>query len=1139
MYHATVSEEEFDIQDLLNEEIPQRDYYFLNRAALRDQLAKYWDATGFEEMRHIVRTALSPSHEDVNMPNISGLISNLVAISVNSAEGNVYSGGIQHIDKLIAVKYNKPTPELNIEENDPRSNHILHEFLIGTYLNTFRKDTPNFVYTYNTMECLAPSNPIKGSVNQICKNGEKYAQHIILEYIEGETLGELLPRLSVSELGKIFLCIFCSLEIVNSGIGFNHYDLHAGNIIIRKENRPVSFKYLLPNGETVLVNTQYVPVIVDYGFSRIAVNSSIYSKPYARTYEIINGSPEILKENHPYIDWFKLIANCIYILRQGTQYIHQSFFNDWISILRSKISELDYVRLNAIINLYPLEPVPAVEGMFPMIDPDRYRDFGIPADGLASTYQDFIVSLQKSYYYPLNKENAEFRHSDALEYLLQFRDTVEVSRFKLQSKEEILAKLYPQNRLACNAENGISTDKNGAHRTLFDCAKYFFDSRFNIVEFQPGTTIFHGSANLALYNSEFPLGAEYYNPSTNSSAAKLSVEDSRALKNGGSSLQEIQRILDSTQQINLSFYGDLDIAQAYSQMPGQSGFQCGDKCTHAYTVKKEMPLLNLSDFQTLRALVDVLSLKYQFLFTLYHGQDYLYKSRHVYTHDTNTLNEILVEIGDNFTESNRHFRKYISDRVEQWKSRFFDSLGLMPEQFEQMFIHALTTGIVFRLPDFRNRSKIIVLEKGSPWIKNVIDILKGPDSEIRSSFKKEISRTLQVWSKQYGNVPVYDRQVNDLLTYTQYHPMKRMMFVGGMNRTSMRFPDYIIPKILMEYCEKHGYAGYAYLPTGNNNGGQRFGEIVLGKKVKSYLKRDYNNPYDWQYNDDIYIFGEIGRLIQDMKRYETTNIDFHSGDLYEHSVWTALYIQWMFKTNHQAIANISGVLSYRKILIAAAFLHDIGKGGDHIFLYYDKSDHPQRGQDYFTNGYTDSEQKIINLNKVLMEMGIAPEDHSIVRFLIRWHWDIGHIIREVRAEGIPVGEFDSRLADRVAREFNRMCAESEINISGSKKVILFVCLYAIWSADVMASQPFISRAKLSELTQKITQKTSLAGFYFNEYLEEFPYIANVPKIHRGGDKYRQFQIQNQNPSTGEYVNSGLGITLRKNVIARLYDDGPD
>ena len=167
---------------------------------------------------------------------------------------------------------------------------------------------------------------------------------------------------------------------------------------------------------------------------------------------------------------------------------------------------------------------------------------------------------------------------------------------------------------------------------------------------------------------------------------------------------------------------------------------------------------------------------------------------------------------------------------------------------------------------------------------------------------------------------------------------------------------------------------------------------------------------------------EFRDLIKDFEKYKTTNTDFHAGDLIEHSTWAAFYVNDLF-TNldmnnplhnvwNQSIvdeAERNGInIDYQKVLILAAFLHDIGKGGDGNTNYYDKPDHEITGATYIDlNSYRDINSNRIDLEKMFNDFGLSELEVNIIKVLIGGHWLIGKVIKMDNKSENFVKEFES------------------------------------------------------------------------------------------------------------------------------------
>jgi|GEM_PF-5922899 hypothetical protein len=127
-------------------------------------------------------------------------------------------------------------------------------------------------------------------------------------------------------------------------------------------------------------------------------------------------------------------------------------------------------------------------------------------------------------------------------------------------------------------------------------------------------------------------------------------------------------------------------------------------------------------------------------------------------------------------------------------------------------------------------------------------------------------------------------------------------------------------------------------------------------------------------------------LVQDMKLYKTPTNLWHSGDLFEHSVWVAQTIVKWFTEKHPFVEGIDE--SNKKVLVFAGFLHDIGKGGDQVYKYYTKPDHPQDGFNYLIG----KKDYIVSKNNTrfdfktwLKAQGFSDEEYRLITVLAGGH----------------------------------------------------------------------------------------------------------------------------------------------------------
>ena len=124
----------------------------------------------------------------------------------------------------------------------------LREYLIGLkIINPLRKITPCFLHTLGAFKHT-----------DTC---------IIYESVEGKTLAVMLQEgLSFTNWLCLFIQILLSLEVAQRRTGFTHYDLHAKNVVVRK-NQKDSYCILLDNLSYCIQESALIPVIVDLGTS--------------------------------------------------------------------------------------------------------------------------------------------------------------------------------------------------------------------------------------------------------------------------------------------------------------------------------------------------------------------------------------------------------------------------------------------------------------------------------------------------------------------------------------------------------------------------------------------------------------------------------------------------------------------------------------------------------------------------------------------------------------------------------------------------------------------------------------------------------------------------------------------------------
>ena len=317
---------------------------------------------------------------------------------------------------------------------------------------------------------------------------------------------------------------------------------------------------------------------------------------------------------------------------------------------------------------------------------------------------------------------------------------------------------------------------------------------------------------------------------------------------------------------------------------------------------------------------------------------------------------------------------------------------------------------------------------------------------------------------------------------------------------------FIIPK-LIELFKSFGFKGFA-----NPRTGRRFSEFIIFNPLET-LERDISNEIDWQKQPDLELLQEMGILIKNMKLYDTTNIDFHAGDLYAHSVWVALNVQkWMIEDGNKWTLNLkknvgSDFVIISKLCVISAFLHDIGKMGG-LLIFYDKPDHPELGADYLSKTKLLPLKSGNYLDVDALFAQIIPEGFSekyaknFIIGIVRFHWLFGDYLRQYIAKTLTLEQAKNAYLEKI-RAWWYSIFVAVLEGGKDKYFRIFVTSLMIVSAcDVLGSQVFVENKLFEMFEREIARKSKVN---VNAFLIGYEYIVNSPKKHRGGDKFKDFK----------------------------------
>lgn len=247
--------------------------------------------------RDAVLRILNARYIPVEDPIIQNFFNPREVLSDASVEGVVwrigYSGSAGY---FATMKTSKRDPA-----NTLRSYNMLHELLVGLILNFLRPFTPNFMYVWGGFSCSSPTQgaPLPAGVatasvrhahnfGTLCTDNTPDNMDVLMlneNVAVFDTFHGTFERARSAAAARaagappadlvrwadilyILFQIIISLAMAQAFCKFVHGDLHDNNVLVKRLPADVTLEYIL-HGVTYRVQTRYIAVIIDYGFSRV------------------------------------------------------------------------------------------------------------------------------------------------------------------------------------------------------------------------------------------------------------------------------------------------------------------------------------------------------------------------------------------------------------------------------------------------------------------------------------------------------------------------------------------------------------------------------------------------------------------------------------------------------------------------------------------------------------------------------------------------------------------------------------------------------------------------------------------------------------------------------------------------------
>ena len=335
------------------------------------------------------------------------------------------------------------------------------------------------------------------------------------------------------------------------------------------------------------------------------------------------------------------------------------------------------------------------------------------------------------------------------------------------------------------------------------------------------------------------------------------------------------------------------------------------------------------------------------------------------------------------------------------------------------------------------------------------------------------------------------------------------------NMTS-KFDGYASDAIEAGFMKRGGTERFAYSYTARSPIEEKFHPEIVFCNAFSVLERAYANSIDWQHQPFESYPPYVVRFMEQLFLYKTINTGFHSGNLYQHSVWTLLAAENYDRQLAKIIDVSSDSLS--KLAVFTAFIHDIGKmvpdrigadgqqevlyaAFDNNFVYYEVKEHPALGATFVMQDEgpeeRDEETDIseikgeLHMSELADAMGVEwnDEDRRIAACVILLHRMFGSdVIAPLDRRSDPTtpaaldveGPVDKELRSKLISQYvDRALTTYRQTFRGTEPLGMMYVLLVVSVADIQATQPI-----------GMEDGTNARSTFF-------PYIRNVSKNYPG------------------------------------------
>lgn len=219
----------------------------------------------------------------------------------------------------------------------PKIGSLIHEIFVGLYgTNRLREYIPNFSFVYGGFSCRKPlivNKHVLSYCNKKTSSTDIKDYYALYEDVKpAVSLADLLSTLNEKEFLNLYFQTILAEQLAYEQIGFTHFDLHPGNLLIRELAEEVVLLYPLKKGRYYL-RTKYIATFIDYGYSSIIYKGKV---EYIPAIPLALGLGEV--SSFPLYDAFRLLAVSYLTVKKETPN------NPLLTLLDKLLAEFTYER---------------------------------------------------------------------------------------------------------------------------------------------------------------------------------------------------------------------------------------------------------------------------------------------------------------------------------------------------------------------------------------------------------------------------------------------------------------------------------------------------------------------------------------------------------------------------------------------------------------------------------------------------------------------------------------------------------------------------------------------------------------------------------------------------------------------------